>query len=572
MMHANSGSLEPLAKPSKNHLRVAIAQLRSIPWIPVEEEPGSYIDPLREVDSWENLRKAPTSSITCWARGLQDEEVEQAVTDSQQVVENSHIDWVAERVQEVLDLSKLLRCDLVVFPELSVPARCLQDTASKARAAPMTIIAGSHYVRAKDIRNGAYEKAGIAIDEEEYRRQNLCPVFLPDGDTAIRGKRDASQYETRVMKKGKGPFHFKCQVGAYKTVVFLCNEHPPDCAEYSSPEFPLHVVVASTPISKPSSDERVKTGQEFWDMFDISIKKWQKPVVFANNAEFGCSTLIAWYDTKQLTDERCQGTMYGPLDPGFEGMLVVDVDPRPERQNLDRTLGLVPKPVPTSPVALIPVHYDSETIPDKFGREITYRTLLGDLLAHGFSDERMALYASREAHTFFSRYLGNEVLVSRLRSVFSNEEYVNLSTWDRFVRTWAITLTGETLEELQYVKLSEFSKYLTLIADEIGPEHADYRSLADRIGWCKERQREVNHTSVRRQYVDKHDLSKRDDWSVTRCRRELLQKCSEEEVIARIARKKEAGLTETEAIVQVFVEEFPDKIGRVRAVGIRSKQ
>ncbi len=114
-------------------------------------------------------------------------------------ISDAHLSDLIAKLRQVLGAARELRCDILVFPEYSIPARVLPQLYRAAKEGNCTIVAGSHVVLTTPENLRAYGQSGLtAIQEhpDDYSRCAMAPIFMPSGESTFRLKNVPSKWET----------------------------------------------------------------------------------------------------------------------------------------------------------------------------------------------------------------------------------------------------------------------------------------------------------------------------------------------------------------------------------------
>jgi len=122
--------------------------------------------------------------------------------------EDYYTKCLRQRASLIIGFCSWLNVQLLIFPELSIPAACLPWLKERSDDKRIAIVAGSHYVRGKDFQH--YSDAKIPIEDiEQSVSKNLCPVFLPGNSSGFLAKAKPSKYEREQLRPdANGPAYF----------------------------------------------------------------------------------------------------------------------------------------------------------------------------------------------------------------------------------------------------------------------------------------------------------------------------------------------------------------------------
>ena len=114
---------------------------------------------------------------------------------SEMLIQNrmEYIEYYRMKIFDILEMVQNRDCDILIFPEYSIPVNLLSTLKEYSKATGIIVIAGTHYVNAISDED-AYDSAGIT-QWNCYIGQAICPIFTPDGNTYIQPKLSQSKFE-----------------------------------------------------------------------------------------------------------------------------------------------------------------------------------------------------------------------------------------------------------------------------------------------------------------------------------------------------------------------------------------
>lgn len=484
--------------PEERKIRVAIAQISNARAC-FDGDKGP--DLLREAADYEqlqieNLRGSLFSTFRKFPPAVQ-ERIEQLQT----VFEAGHINWVSQRLDLILKLCAWLKVHLLVLPEFSVPAQCLSDIRSRSNTHKLAVVAGSHYVRIKDCKEGVYEGLGLSVDIEKDAGKNLCLCLLPNGSVQRVSKAEPSKFEGDFLTKGEG--EAQCEIQGHSFWVFICNDFLSRGQRHISAaneQNGFFIVVACTPFRQAS--EGGDAGANFDLAFLDIVSNHFVPILFSNDARLGGSNIYSAFNMHASPDPLCQQLCYRAIPPLEEAVMVFDLDPRKQAQQMPKRVGPAAPSSPTVPIATIPFFYDGPFFAIARKQGITYQGILEELLNMGLDDAAFKELAPHIRGILEEGIIGlPSTLREKLSSLFVGDKYLGMNSWQKATSLAAIPLETENVHEACFGKTFALWKLLRYIRSSSiahGSLTPDEENELNRLlHRCVEWQRRIDRSLVR---------------------------------------------------------------------------
>lgn len=345
-----------------------------------------------------------------------------------QALRDAYCEMMKRKFVAIVGTCHAHECDLIVFPEYSVPVECLETLRERSGAFACSILAGSH--RASEA-HPLYQEALPEIRDKNLNGQALAPLFT-DNHAAVFRKATKSKYESELVVEPVAPGSRVIRVGDCSFRIWICSDYlEPPGADAEAPD--IELVISFTPTL---GDFAVRFQEETTDPLLRRAHAHQKAkgaraVVFANNADRGGTKVFFQNrDADPAILEAADGT-YGEcvidanhvtrcgLQPGVEGIVIVDA--------VRGGAGLALKQHTIIPIAYCSAPDDSaanelsEFIDEYLRREIVSRK-------KAFLRLRLSYMAARAAT------LGNKLLDDKLRHVQADlESITSQDSLDRLV-------------------------------------------------------------------------------------------------------------------------------------------
>ena len=146
-------------------IRVGIAQISANP---------AYSD---EREAWLQEPTFPKERQTI---GLFTLAAVEEINSLRQRIEEKYVVHLTQKLETLIRFAGHRKLDLLLFPDYSIPLRCLPTCAKLSQEMGVTIIAGSHIASFSNNSQRAYRDLGLPLSEQESSaRQAVCVVFRP---------------------------------------------------------------------------------------------------------------------------------------------------------------------------------------------------------------------------------------------------------------------------------------------------------------------------------------------------------------------------------------------------------
>jgi len=240
-------------------------------------------------------------------------------------IQHDYQEWLRVRLKRIVEFAREDGIEILVFPEYSIPAECLEDLATHAKEL-LAVIAGSHFATSDCAR--VYEKLGLGTHEGKklHFQTELCPVFRRNLPPDFVSKNIPSEFEPPTMRPGTGPRCILVRRGADDLLlgVALCNEFLPtangkDALIEEMKECCLFIVASCS-----------EDYASFWKRARYFLKPhFGVPTLFANDAEYGNSTIFTKSDIRRDVSSWESRILRGdhilPLEQGEEGIVAANI-------------------------------------------------------------------------------------------------------------------------------------------------------------------------------------------------------------------------------------------------------
>lgn len=275
-------------------LRIAAVQLDYAPnfsttvgnfWLP--DEPAALADPLAEVRPQLAMRKLREWPATNSAYSKLRQRNERLLNDQLNL-----------RLKQILDYCAAISCDLVVFPEASIPASSIPILSGYSTT--LAIFAGVGLLRTGDV------PAVHALGLRDLRALQNCAVFMHNGEARSITKLRLADGERANSGTGTATFQFERRGRSYGVAAAICRDFLADDDRIHEATFPVDIVLTSA-LSRNTAEFIERTPRQLR--------------VFANHAFYGGTCVqVPHLSSLGLSDRL--GT--DALPAGVEGVVVVD--------------------------------------------------------------------------------------------------------------------------------------------------------------------------------------------------------------------------------------------------------
>ncbi len=298
-------------RAASHMIRVAVVQMA---YLPAFEDSQDYLsEPLGHPDRTvscllpEGLHAAPPAIL-------------QPYKELRKRLRATYVKQLKLRVLQILKACKKWDVKLVVFPEYSIPPEMLSDIA--AFAPEMVVVGGSHFVSYKVLDDELYEK--LAYEPHDDLLQNSASPILYNGKLQDLVKKvHPAKPEVRIIKSGSEwapvqlPEGMPGPMAVLICLDFLARGTLPHW-ELIAPQLRDCSFVAAPALTGKH------TLDEFMSLARLDARRYKKPVLLANDAKYGGSTLIV--DEGRVPDNRLFPEHAGYLEQDEEGLIVADID------------------------------------------------------------------------------------------------------------------------------------------------------------------------------------------------------------------------------------------------------
>lgn len=215
-----------------------------------------------------------------------------------------------KRVRAIIKWCAEQRVDLVAFPEYSIPAVLLPRLHEQARAAEITVIAGTHHVTPRLLRQGVYHM----FPHKPQVGNAVAPVLGLDVPRLV-SKLTCSQWESGSLQPGDLWELVPWRDGHFFAVLI--------CLDMLHPESPQRENFVTAKVMKKAAFQVVTslTPQQSTEQFEKALagqlRSYHRPALFVNAASSGGSQIFVV--------ESPAGPIPESLPPREEAVLVWDI-------------------------------------------------------------------------------------------------------------------------------------------------------------------------------------------------------------------------------------------------------
>lgn len=215
------------------------------------------------------------------------------------------------KIQQLLLSLKGKDIDIIVFPEYTIPAECLQSIYDFCQSQKCICIAASHTIQQSH--KSIYEHIDMDISLDDHLNMSCCPIIFPENKTKFFFKRHKSKWEANMdveeYQSKNNIFTFNCK--QQRVSVLLCIDA-------------LHI-----DIDKRSTDILIVPAASpsdgcFKNKFESHLAK-EIPTVFCNFYSFGYSTVYC--SVPQNTNlPFAEKNNFTKTAPNEEVVVIIDIN------------------------------------------------------------------------------------------------------------------------------------------------------------------------------------------------------------------------------------------------------
>jgi len=354
------------------------------------------------------------------------------------------------KLEHILRLCAEKKVDLLVFPEYSIPASCLEILKSYSKKG-ISIIGGSHSVL--NANQGFYGKVDLRIGTKDEGK-SICPIFFADGRTEHIEKLTRSKFESKIKLGDKWELKWLEKNGfKFMFPVFLCIDFIHDTDTYRSrfmndTDFrssDFIVVFSYSPVVKDFENKA-------WSI----ITRYYKPVIYTNAMMGGGSKIFCHFDKK---DPFVDNSGSFQIPEGEEAVLIVDLNVRGQ---FTRKPTSYENYFTSKQVGLIPLLYDNILGYEDFMHIYMQSNL----------DQKRTLIINREDE-IFNWFGKSETLKTKLMEVINNTETLDEEDIDYCMESLVFPKNLHSLNEWRFENLAESLSFLKDIGEKCNPKRTN---------------------------------------------------------------------------------------------------
>ena len=289
--------------PDDGYLRVAVAQLHYSPAAVIAE--ASYLEqPFAlealwcQVPAKPNFRDIAKRRRTFGAR-----------------MRELYCKQITAKLSALVEQCAQWHCNLLVLPEYSVPPESI--AALLPACGNMVTVLGTHYMEAARTRGTFYSELGI---EAAAAGHAIAPVVSGGGIVGSQLKLRRSKWEADIHCSREWNSMPIAALGGRALGVLICIDFLDSKNEVFAQVVQPHLngtALLAVPSLTPSH-----TRKEFESDLRKEAKRYGRPVAYANTSTGGGSTVYV----EDANSQQVFPHGIAVLDPGEEGVVVVDVD------------------------------------------------------------------------------------------------------------------------------------------------------------------------------------------------------------------------------------------------------
>lgn len=291
-----------------SYVRVAVVQLAYHPAVDLGSR--SYVD-----------CPTPDTKLLSFSSELLDRpELESGSNHLYERIRRHYCQQLFGRVTSILRACQAWQVHVVVFPEYAIPAELLK--AVTAAAPTMVIVAGTHMVERRTLRENVYQELGWP--EVPEPGMAVCPVLFGHRLIGLQPKLDPAAVELGSLRTGTDWRPIALPDGLPGPMgVLICKDfmhQTSDAHQEAQVDEKLRQCsfVAVTSLTPPHSVE------EFASKAREHARRYGRPVLYTNNAPGGGTTIFS--DSERKPDSSGIPHAADVLGPGDEGVVVADID------------------------------------------------------------------------------------------------------------------------------------------------------------------------------------------------------------------------------------------------------
>ncbi len=323
------------ARPSNGYLRIAVAQLHYTPSAVISE--SSLLDQPFGLEDSEPWCKVPAGLK------FRDLLLRRKVLGAQ--MRELYCEQIAAKLAGIIEHCAKWHCNLLVLPEYSVPPECIARLLETCGS--MAVVLGTHYVEPTRTRTTFYQSLGITNPKAGHA------IALVASGGAIVGsqlKMQQSKWEPDIrLSQEWAPIPLEA-LGNRPLGILICidflNDKADSFARFVQPHLAGDMLLA-VPSHTPSGSR-----EEFEQSLRKEAKRYGRPVAYANTASGGGSTVYV----EDANTDKAFPLGIAVLEPGQEGVAIVDIDAERNRPRDSRATRLDHRPV-ARPVAASQILY-----------------------------------------------------------------------------------------------------------------------------------------------------------------------------------------------------------------------